>query len=168
MHEPFNAARVKPIALCLLAISPPVAGQQIITLPARDKVLTEQPAKVFSIGSAEGADWEVLSRVRSAAFDAQDNLYVLDGPGTSKPRVLVFNTSGKFVRQFGRRGNGPGEFQAPRDLFVHASGDVVVSDPGNSAYIVFSPNGEHRAGFLAVHDLSGTVTRATGCVGPAL
>ena len=131
-------------AFCFVLVCQPLPAQQLITLPAQDRILTEQPVRLFSIGDADGADWEVLSRVRSAAFDALDNLFVLDGQGTSKPRVLVFNSSGQFVRQFGRRGSGPGEFQSPRDVFVLASGDIVVSDPGNSAYILFSSSGEHR------------------------
>ena len=129
---------------CALLVCHPVTAQQIITLPAQDRALTGQPVRVFSIGDADGADWEVLSRLGSAAFDALDNLYVLDGQGTSKPRVLVFDATGKFVRQFGRGGSGPGEFRASSDVFVLASGDIVVSDPGNSAYVLFSPNGVHR------------------------
>ncbi|MEX2282609.1 MAG: 6-bladed beta-propeller [Gemmatimonadota bacterium] len=73
-----------------------------------------------------------------------DNLYVLDGAGTGKPRIIAFDARGRFVRQFGRRGGGPGEFQTPREVFVSGNGEIVVSDAGNSAFVVFGPNGDHR------------------------
>jgi hypothetical protein len=118
----------------------PAAAQQVVKLPARDVALRDRPADVFSVGTVEGRDWEMFSQVRAVAFDRRDNMYLLDGQNL---RVIVFDATGKYLRQFGKKGGGPGEFQAPIGLDIAADGNVVVSDLGNRAFVVFTPAGEH-------------------------
>jgi len=127
----------------LLALAVPTFGaaQQRVELPARDRMLTDQPARVWAVGTDEGESWEMFANVGALAFDAQDNLFVLD-QGNS--RVLVFDRSGKFVRQFGKQGGGPGEFQFPQSLAIARDGSVVVFDGGRRGYSVFEPDGSFR------------------------
>jgi hypothetical protein len=125
--------------LLVTVLTLPASAQQVVELPARDRPLTDRPVELFAIGTIEGADWEMLSNVRSVAFDRDDNLYVLDGGNV---RVLVFDAEGRYVRQFGKRGGGPGEFQAPLSMTVLPNGEVVVNDIGNRAFIVFNGAGE--------------------------
>ena len=126
------------IALLLVALPVAANAQQKITLPTQDKPLAEKPATVFQIGAEDGEDWELLSGVRSVAFDAQDNLYVLDA---NNHRVLVFNPAGKFVRKIGKKGEGPGELIAPISMAVSSDGNVVINDMGRQAYSIFKPDG---------------------------
>jgi hypothetical protein len=129
--------------LAALALTLPVVAlnaQQIVELPARDRALTESPVNVFTVGRAEGESWEMFSGISGMAFDDTDNLYVLDRENF---RVVVFDASGRFVRQFGRRGAGPGEFQLTFHIAIDADGHVVVSDIGNRAYILFTADGRH-------------------------
>jgi hypothetical protein len=118
----------------------PAAAQQQVALPARDRPLTEQPAAVFTVGAADGESWEMFSGISAVAFDAADNLYVLD---TQNTRVVAFDRSGRFLRQFGKRGSGPGELMAPIGMTVASDGNVVVNDIGNRAFVVFRTSGEH-------------------------
>src|SRR5262245_26593658 len=122
-------ALVAPV--CLLA-------QQTIQLPARDIPLTSKPSVIYSIGKEDGEDWEVLSGVIATAFDARDNLYVLD---SNNYRVLVFDAAGKFVRKISKRGEGPGELMAPTGVTVMSDGIVVVSDGGRHAFALFMSDG---------------------------
>src|SRR5688572_5963031 len=126
--------------LAALALIAPVTlvAQQRVQLPARDKILSEKPAIVHSIGKEDGADWEILSGVRWVAFDAADNLYVLDG---NNFRVLVFDANGKYVRSISRQGQGPGELMAPTGMTVMADGTIVVSDGGRRTYSLFKSDG---------------------------
>jgi hypothetical protein len=126
--------------LCLtLAVLPAAVGaQQKIQIPARDKPLPEKPATIYSVGVEDGADWELLSGVRSVAFDAQDNLYVLDG---NNHRVLVFDARGKFLRKISQKGEGPGELMAPTAMTVSNDGSVVVGDIGRRGFSIFKPDG---------------------------
>ena len=118
----------------------PAAGQQTVKLTARDNMLRERPADVFTVGTVEGESWEMFSGIRSVVFDAADNMYVLDGQNS---RIIVFDAGGRFVRQFGKKGGGPGELQAPLAMDLASDGSVVVSDVGNRSFVVFTSGGEY-------------------------
>lgn len=124
-------------ALVFMGETALVAAQHV-QLPVRDVQLSDAPADVWTIGAIEGADWEMFSGIRSVAFDRSDNLHVLDGQNL---RVLVFDAAGRYQRQFGSRGGGPGEFQAPVSMTVLANDEVVVNDLGNRVWIIFDPSG---------------------------
>lgn len=103
----------------------PASAQQRTAMSERDRPLTDRPTPAWSVGSAEGDSWELLSNVRAAVFDANDNLYALD---TGNHRVLVFDRSGAYVRSIGKQGGGPGEFQFPMSLAITADGKLVVGE----------------------------------------
>ena len=57
------------------------------------------------------------------SIEKAGNLYVRDfGNG----RVMMYDSAGKFIRQLGRRGQGPGEYQYPSDVFFDADGNPMV------------------------------------------
>jgi hypothetical protein len=134
------AAGAAMVLVMTTTLATAASAQQTVTLPARDAVLRDQPATLFTVGTVEGRDWEMFSGIRAVAFDRADRLYVLDGQNS---RVVVFDADGRYVRQFGSRGGGPGEFQAPLAMTVLANDEIVVNDIGNRAYIVFSRDGEY-------------------------
>lgn len=133
--------RIHLKVLAVLMLFVPAAGlaQQAVQIPARDRVLKGEPQTLFAIGAMEGADWETFSDVAQVAFDARDNLYVLD---RGNHRVLVFDAQGKFVRQLGKQGSGPGEFGSPNGIAVEPDGRVIVADIAHRNYTIFSPDGE--------------------------
>jgi hypothetical protein len=124
----------------LLALVVPAAliAQQTVQLPARDKTLSVKIPVLFTVGREEGADWEILSGVRAAAFDARDKLYLLDA---NNFRVLVFDANGKFVRKIAGHGEGPGELMVPTGMTVMADGTIVISDGGRRAFSFFKSDG---------------------------
>lgn len=67
------------------------------------------------------------------------DLFVLDGVNH---RVVVYDAEGRFQRQFGSQGTGPGQFRFPLGLTVAQDGRVYVADSGNSRVQVFSVSGE--------------------------
>ena len=136
--------------LALVLLVGPLAAQQKVALPARDTPLRERPANVFTIGAEEGESWEMFSGIRALAFDRADNLYVLDGQNF---RVLVFDPRGGFVRQFGKKGGGPGELQAPLGLAVLSDGNIAVSDLANRGYVIYRPDGEYVRNVTFPEDL---------------
>jgi len=78
------------------------------------------------------------------AADREGNLYVLDSRNF---RVQVFDRNRKFLRSFGRNGQGPGDIGRPESLDVDASGNVYVGDPGNGRIGVFDPTGRWLKAF---------------------
>jgi hypothetical protein len=133
-------ARKMLISAAALLLMLPLGGmaQQVIRLPQADKPLTGQPRQLFSLGAEDGEDWELLAGVRSVAFDAKDNLYILDA---NNHRVLVFDANGRFVRKISKKGEGPGELMSPVSMTVDAGGTVVISDLGRRAFSLFKPDG---------------------------
>jgi len=72
------------------------------------------------------------------ASDKQGNIYVLDSKNF---RVQVFDGRHRFLRSFGRRGQGPGDFGRPECIDLDEAGNVYVGDPGNGRIGIFDPSG---------------------------
>ncbi len=105
-------------------------AQEVVDLPAEDAPLSAEFEQVYRIGSAEAtAEWEEFFAIQSIGFDGVGNLYLLDGSDTGGGRrVVVVDAAGRHVRDFGRPGDGPGEFQRPTQLVVWADRHSVVGD----------------------------------------
>lgn len=121
-----------------------IRAQEVVDLPAEDLPLPADFELVYRIGSADAAArWEEFSTIRSMGFDGAGNLRLLDAPGTGGGgRVVVVDATGRHVRDFGRIGEGPGEFRAAVQLIVWADGRTAVEDVMHQAYHVFDPNGD--------------------------
>ena len=120
-----------------------LAAQGVIELPAEDRLLEANFEEVFRVGSLDGDEWETFSRVSAVAFDDSGNLSVMDDQAG---RIVVVSQGGEFVREFGRIGDGPGEFAGSSNTAVGFTvlrdGRAVVFDPGHGAFAVFGPDGE--------------------------
>ncbi len=143
---PRNYSVLGLAALVIATLTRPLPAQQFIELPAEDRPLDPTFEEVFRVGAISGESWEMLGTVRSIAFDARGNLYLFDGSGGVggpwlDPRVLVFDATGAFVREFGRPGEGPGEFRLPVSMGVMRDGTAVVTDIGHRAYQLFDEFG---------------------------
>ena len=147
------------IALLATTLPAPqsLAAQEVIDLTGRDQRLDADFEEVFRIGVLDGEDWEMLGSVGHVAFDEKGNLYIVDGiggggmsfgggapvvvPASGSQRVLVFDASGNFLREFGTSGEGPGEFNMPAGFAVLRDGTTVVDDCGHRGYQLFDANG---------------------------
>lgn len=114
------------------------AQDRVVRLPERDRPLAGTPAQVFAVGRENGAAHETFGIVAGVAFDASDNLYVLDRQAS---RIMVYDRTGRFIRQIGKPGEGPGELMVPVQLAIGGDGTVVVSDMGRPGYSLFRPDG---------------------------
>ena len=118
-------------------------AQEIIELPAEDRWLDADFEELYRVGSLQGGEWDTFGRVGDVAFDGAGNLYVLD---TQAARISVVDLQGNLLRQFGRVGEGPGEFggdAASAIVFtVLHDGRIAVYDPGHRHFVLFDPEGE--------------------------
>jgi DNA-binding beta-propeller fold protein YncE len=73
-------------------------------------------------------------------------IFVADGHGgNTNARIVKFSKDGKFIKAWGNKGNGPGEFDTPHGLAMDASGRLFVADRGNSRLQIFDQNGRFLA-----------------------
>lgn len=73
------------------------------------------------------------------AVDAQGNIFVAD---MQNSRIEKFDSTGRFLLQWGGLGHKGGEFWMPQGVAVGAAGDVYVSDTYNNRIQVFTNDGE--------------------------
>jgi len=97
----------------------PAAGDQAA---AADTVVA-MPA--LTIGVEEGDPAYEFGHVRAVAADDAGRIYVADRIGST---VRVYSPDGEFLRQIGREGEGPGEFQWPVDIAFGPDGRLYVRD----------------------------------------
>lgn len=96
--------------------------------------------RTAQVGSLTASEDETFASVAISTLPGPDgHLFVLDYVAS---RVLVFTRDGRFVRQVGRRGEGPGEFRAPTGLAIDSRGTIWVADAFGPAYKAFTPSGE--------------------------
>lgn len=93
-----------------------------------------------TIGVFDGAEEYIFGDLVSVAMATDGTIYAMD---RQVPALRVYNTDGSYRTTFGRGGEGPGEYKQPDGgLNVLSDGRVVLRDPGNARFQVFSPEGE--------------------------
>ena len=58
------------------------------------------------------------------------------------PRVIKFDKNGKFIKQWGSSGTGPGEFGMPHCLAMDSKGNLYVGDRDNNRIQIFNQDGK--------------------------
>jgi len=92
------------------------------------------------IGKVDGADEYLLGSIVGLAVDREGNMFVFD---RQVPALREYAPDGSFVRTFGRSGGGPGEYnQSDGGLAILRDGRIVLRDPGNARFQLWSADGE--------------------------
>src|SRR5262252_5457325 len=71
------------------------------------------------------------------------DIFVSEGHGAGNNRVLKFDKTGKFIKEWGKLGTGPGEFDQPHALAFDSKGQLYVGDRNNNRVQVFDQNGKY-------------------------
>jgi DNA-binding beta-propeller fold protein YncE len=74
------------------------------------------------------------------AFAPNGDFFVTDGYGNS--RVVRFDKNGKYIRHFGRKGTGDGEFNRVHDIAIDGDGRLYIADPINERVQIFDGDGK--------------------------
>lgn len=133
---------VASMVLTLLTGAAPVSGQSVVDLPSGDRSLVADFHEVLRVDGADADDWSALVDVTSVGFDANSNLYIGDVTGSEGLRILVVSLEGELLAEFGRQGDGPGEFRgAALRMYPLGDGRIAVPDMGHRAYHIFRHTG---------------------------
>ena len=73
------------------------------------------------------------------AVAANGDIFVADGHVNA--RVVKFDKDGRFVKAWGKKGEGPGEFNLPHTIVIDSRGRVLVGDRSNNRIQVFDQDG---------------------------
>jgi DNA-binding beta-propeller fold protein YncE len=92
---------------------------------------------VDSVGGSRGSDTGDLAAARSLALDSAGNLYVADTPNA---RVTVYDADLNFVRQWGSRGTGAGQFTQVYGVAIGQGKDAG----GQLTEVVYAVDGAGR------------------------
>jgi hypothetical protein len=93
----------------------------------------------LSIGVEEGRENDMFVYPVDVDSDRSGDIYVLDYRDCV---VKKYDVHGTFLKQFGRKGQGPGEFQSPGCLRISDRNEIYVGD--DHKIEVFSPQGEYQ------------------------
>jgi hypothetical protein len=85
-------------------------------------------------------------QVTDVAWDAAGDAYISDGYINS--RVAKVSKAGDWLKSWGERGTGPGQFHTPHSIAVDASGLVYVADRSNRRIQVFDGEGNFVRQFM--------------------
>lgn len=99
-------------------------GKLLMTLGTRDK---------------PGVGKDQFNKPADTLVDRDGNIYVADGYGNN--RVVKFSRDGRYIKEWGKKGTGPGEFNLPHGILEHM-GRIVVADRENDRVQAFTPEGQ--------------------------
>ena len=114
-------------------------GHQVFKFNPEGKVL-------MTLGKAgvRGNGPDTFDAATGVAIGPNGDIYVSDGHGRND-RVVKFSKDGRYIKEWGHHGVGPGEFDQPHDIALDSKGRVFVADRSNNRVQIFDPDG----GFIA-------------------
>jgi DNA-binding beta-propeller fold protein YncE len=97
---------------------------------------------LLSLGKKDqpGESPEQFNKPTDVAVAPSGEFYVSDGYGNS--RVVKFSREGKYLKEWGKKGKGEGEFNLPHAIMLYAKGRVHVGDRENDRVQVFDADGK--------------------------
>ena len=106
----------------------------------------------LSIGVADGAEEYIFGNIADVALGRDGSLYVFDG---QVPIVRHYDASGRFLRNIGRAGSGPGEYRSASGIATTPDGRLLVWDTGNWRINVYSATGDVLTQWTTPSGMSG-------------
>lgn len=86
-----------------------------------------------------GMGRDQFNKPTDVAFGPNGEVFVSDGYGNS--RVVKFDRMGRYLTEWGKAGDAPGEFNLPHSIIVDSQNRVLVGDRENDRIQIFDLNG---------------------------
>jgi len=135
------------MAICLISVF--VGAQKIETVNGVRVVHNEKGGQwganpevklelVRTIGGLDAEENLSFNEPNDIVRDSAGNLYILD---SGNNRIQKLDSEGKFIKTIGRKGQGPGEFQAAYSMDIDPEDNLFVFDVRSRRIEVLSPDG---------------------------
>jgi sugar lactone lactonase YvrE len=121
-----------------------VGGHVVVKLNPQGQVLLTLGTKGESGEWNEAAGSRKFNQPNDVAIASNGDVFVVQGhtPGPNgDARVLKFDKSGRFIKSWGGKGSGPGQFQVAHGIDIDAKGLLWVADRENQRVQVFDADG---------------------------
>jgi hypothetical protein len=138
-------------ALALLLLPPPVLPQDTVVVRADNEPIwgeTPHIVEELRIGQLDGPDEYVLGRIGPLTVRADGDIIAVDAQA---PVIRQYDANGRYVRDIGREGAGPGEYRRVTEMQILADGRLAILDPGNTRISIYDSTGV----FIASHRVEG-------------
>jgi DNA-binding beta-propeller fold protein YncE len=144
-----------------LLVSPvDVAVDPLGTIYLTDSVL----GQIYVIDAATGDFQPLLAREldrpTGLVFNPADGLLYVSETGAHQ--LVAIDRQGVEVRRFGGRGEAPGQFNFPTDLWIDAQGRLLVTDSLNGRIQIVSTSGEPLVQLGQAGDSQGYLAKPKG------
>jgi sugar lactone lactonase YvrE len=98
----------------------------------------------MTLGKAGVASSEpgLFDQPTDVAIAPNGDIFVSEGHLQGNDRISKFSKDGKFIKSWGKRGSGPGEFFAPHTLAFDSKGRLFVGDRSNNRIQIFDQDGK--------------------------
>jgi streptogramin lyase len=116
----------------------PGKGHQVLKFSPDGKIL-------MTLGKAgvAGSAPDTFSGPSDVVIGNNGDIFVADGHGgDTNARIVKFSKEGKFIKAWGKKGSGPGEFDTPHSIVLDSRGRLFVADRGNSRIQIFDQDGK--------------------------
>lgn len=79
-----------------------------------------------------------IALITDMEIDAKGNYIIADG--WRRRAVFIFAPDGKFIKELGRRGQGPGEYSTPISVAISSKNEIWVADYQNCRINIYDKN----------------------------
>jgi sugar lactone lactonase YvrE len=93
---------------------------------------------------------DTFNRPSAVIVGPNGDIFVADGHGSPpnsevNARIVKFTKDGKFIKEWGKLGSAPGEFNVPHTLAFDSKGRLFVGDRSNNRIQIFTQDGKFIA-----------------------
>jgi sugar lactone lactonase YvrE len=116
-------------------------GHQVFKFSPDGKVL-------LTLGKpgVSGSGPDLFDQPTDVVVAANGDIFVTDSHRNGKNnRVVKFTKDGKYIKEWGRKGSGPGEISEPHTIAMDSRGRLFVGDRENNRIQIFDQDGKYIA-----------------------
>lgn len=146
----FPAACVKkdeaPVAAAYPVKIETVDGVRTVLNPEfpKEGVVRYALQEELALGGEGGGAESVLNRPQYIDVDTEGNIFVLDWGDVD---FKVFAPDGRLLRKFGKKGQGPGEFDTPASFDLGADGRIFLLSGRQNQLVILDGDGKYVSSF---------------------
>ena len=103
---------------------------------------------LMTLGKAgvSGSGPDLFDQPTDVVVAPNGDIFVTDSHRNGKNnRVVKFTKQGRFIKEWGRKGSGPGELSEPHTIAIDSRGRLFVGDRENNRIQIFDQNGKFIA-----------------------